>query len=136
MILSILLGRKICGYPVVLQDEKYKRNQFMFNVCFVCHPWSRTVQYEPALIKLSNFLKDLELDSEFLYNEFNNEALQDILEKVFRDLNAKGECSVRALNYTLELKVISIAPDPPQVIVMQFHEICVQNAFFCNDFFL
>ena len=107
----------------------------MFNVCFVCHPWSRTVQYEPALIKLSNFLKDLELDSEFLYNEFNNEALQDILEKVFRDLNAKGECSVRALNYTLELKVISIAPDPPQVIVMQFHEICVQNAFFYNNFF-
>ena len=89
----------------------------MFNVCFVCHPWSRTVQYEPALIKLSNFLKDLELDSEFLYNEFNNEALQDILEKVFRDLNAKGECSVRALNYTLELKVISIAPDPPQVCI-------------------
>ena len=95
----------------------------MFNVCFVCHPWSRTVQYEPALIKLSNFLKDLELDSAFLYNEFNNEALQDILEIVFRDLNAKGECSVRALNYTLELKVISIAPDPPQVFAMLFHEI-------------
>ena len=95
----------------------------MFNVCFVCHPWSRTVQYEPALIKLSNFLKDLELDSAFLYNEFNNEALQDILEIVFRDLNAKGECSVRALNYTLELKVISIVPDPPQVFAMLFHEI-------------
>ena len=50
------LDRKICGYPVILKDEKYKRNQFMFNVCFVCYPWSRTVQYEPALKKLSHFL--------------------------------------------------------------------------------
>ena len=84
----------------------------MFNVCFVCHTWSRTVQYEPALIKLSKFLVDLEQESGFLYDEDNNQKLQDMLEVVFRDLNGKGECSVRALNYTLQLKVISIAPDP------------------------
>lgn len=39
------LGLKILGYPIVLEDKKYKRNQFMFNVCFVCHPWSRSVSY-------------------------------------------------------------------------------------------
>ena len=36
-------GYKVMGYPIVLQDKKYKRNEFMFNVCFVCHPWSRSV---------------------------------------------------------------------------------------------
>ena len=37
-------GRKICGFPRLINDIKYKRNQFMFNVCFVCYPWSRTVR--------------------------------------------------------------------------------------------
>lgn len=77
------LRRKVCGYPIILKDEKYKRNQFMFNVCFVCYPWSRTVQYEPALIKLSNFLVDLELAEGFLYNEDNTPKLQALLEVVF-----------------------------------------------------
>ncbi len=38
------LDKKILGFPVILQDKKYKRNQFMFNVCFVCNYWSRTVR--------------------------------------------------------------------------------------------
>lgn len=48
-------------------------------------------------------------------NEQNNQALQEMLEIVFHDLNEKGECSVHALGYTLQLKVTSIAPDPPIV---------------------
>ena len=39
-----VLEKKICGYPIMIKNEKYMRNQFMFNVCFVCYPWSRTVQ--------------------------------------------------------------------------------------------
>ena len=37
-------GLKIIGYPITLEDKGYRRNQFMFNVCFVCYPWSRTVR--------------------------------------------------------------------------------------------
>lgn len=109
------LDRKICGYPVILKDEKYKRNQFMFNVCFVCYPWSRTVQYEPALKKLSHFLVDLEQENGFLYNEQNNDQLQALLEQVFVDLNNQGECSAVVNGYSLQLKVISNNPDPPDV---------------------
>ena len=108
------LDRKICGYPVILKNENYKRNQFVFNVCFVCYPWSRTVQYEPALIKLSNFLVDLELECGFLYNE-QNEVLQALLQKVYTDINERGECSAEVNKYTLRLKVISNAPDPDTV---------------------
>ena len=111
-----VLKQKICGYPVILRNEKYKRNQFMFNVCFVCYHWSRTVQYEPALIKLSKFLIDLELEFGFLSNEENNPILENLLEKVFKDLNERGECSAEVMGrYTLKLKVISNAPDPPPV---------------------
>ncbi len=37
-------GYKVMGYPIVLDDESYPRNQFIFNICFVCYPWSRTVK--------------------------------------------------------------------------------------------
>ena len=101
-----VLDKKICGYPVMLKNEKYKRNQFMFNVCFVCYPWSRTVQYEPALIKLSKFLVDLELDSQFLYNaEENSDSLQALLTSVLYDLNRIGECSTVVMDkFSLNLK--------------------------------
>ena len=101
-----VLDKKICGYPVMLKNEKYKRNQFMFNVCFVCYPWSRTVQYEPALIKLSKFLVDLELDSQFLYNaEENSDSLQALLTTVLYDLNRIGECSTVVMDkFSLNLK--------------------------------
>ena len=36
-------GKKICGYSIIIDDVKYPRNQLMFNMCFVCYPWSRTV---------------------------------------------------------------------------------------------
>ena len=36
-------GKKICGYSIIIDDPKYPRNQLMFNMCFVCYPWSRTV---------------------------------------------------------------------------------------------
>lgn len=110
-----VLERKICGYPIILEDKKYKRNQFMFNVCFVCYPWSRTVQYEPALIKLSKFLVDLEKENEFLSREENTESIQKILDKVFADINETGGSTVQIGDNTLQLKVTSSAPDPPQV---------------------
>jgi hypothetical protein len=112
------LDRKICGYPIILKDEKYKRNQFMFNVCFVCYPWSRTIQYEPALIKLSRFLVDLELEDGFLSSEEKNDRgqLEALLEQIFQDINERGECVVEVRGrHTLQLKVTSNAPDPKPV---------------------
>lgn len=42
-ITTTTLDFKILGYPVVIENKKYKRNQYMFNVCFVCYSWSRSV---------------------------------------------------------------------------------------------
>ena len=48
-------GYKVMGYPIVLQDNKYPRNEFMFNVCFVCYQWSRSVRPETRRMHLTCF---------------------------------------------------------------------------------
>lgn len=50
------LGHKIIGYPVRIENPRYERNAYMFNLCFVCDTWARTVQYEPVVKKLAEHL--------------------------------------------------------------------------------
>ena len=38
----------------------------LFNLCVVCYPWSRTVQFEPFVRKLSQFFSNLEKQSSLL----------------------------------------------------------------------
>ena len=118
-------GRKICGYPRVINDNKYKRNQFMFNVCFVCYPWSRTVQFESPLRKLSEFLLNLELEAEFLSNEDNTPRLKAVLEDVFNQLNDANAAILTVENNMLNLKVMSNKSDPPGVNDWDVPVICV-----------
>lgn len=47
---------KILGFPVKIDDKKYARNAFYFNLCFVCEAEARTVHYEPVVKKMSDFL--------------------------------------------------------------------------------
>lgn len=47
---------KILGYPIQIIDQKYLRNAYYFNLCFVCDYKSHTLHYEPILKKLSKFL--------------------------------------------------------------------------------
>lgn len=51
------MDMKVVGYPVGIEDQqKYARNAFLFNLCFVCDSWARSVQYEPVVKKLSEYL--------------------------------------------------------------------------------
>lgn len=47
---------KILGFPVKIDNKKYARNAFYFNLCFVCEAKARTVHYEPVVKKMSDFL--------------------------------------------------------------------------------
>ncbi|GBP21093.1 GATOR complex protein NPRL2 [Eumeta japonica] len=51
-----LLGSKILGFPVRIDNKKYARNAFYFNLCFVCDSWARTVHLEPVVKKLTEYL--------------------------------------------------------------------------------
>lgn len=77
------------GFPVRIDDKKYARNAYQFNLCFVCDIKSRTVQYEPVVMKFSDYLAALELENNFL-SSGNVAKLTPILKKVMIDLNTKG----------------------------------------------
>lgn len=51
-----VMKTKIVGYPVKIDSQRYARNAFYFNLCFVCDFWARSVQYEPVVKKLSEYL--------------------------------------------------------------------------------
>lgn len=115
------LGFKISGYPTYLHDKKYKRNYLLFNLCVVCYPWSRTVQFEPFIRKLSQFFVNLEKENFLLsqgVEDNNDEKMDDIeamLNKVYDDMNADGRCVVVCDQNSLQLSVISMGSDPPPV---------------------
>lgn len=113
-----VLGYKISGYPIILEGyKKYQRNHLIFNLCFVCHPWSRTVQYEPALKKLAEYLVELEQDDGFVSHADQNAcALERMLETVLADINAAPATSTVTVSaHALQLKVTHFAADPPLV---------------------
>jgi len=113
-------GYKISGYPTFLKDKKYPRNYLLFNLCVVCHPWSRTVQFEPFVKKLSQFFSNLEKESEILSkdmeeNSDNTMKLKSILEKVFNDMNNDGKTVVTHEQNSLHLSVLDLGSEPAQV---------------------
>lgn len=108
-------GKKICGYSIIIDDSKYPRNQLMFNMCFVCYPWSRTVQFEPAIRKFSEYLVMLEKENEFVSKEEHTEELKQLMEDVYFQLNDKHNAIVQIGSYMLNLKVVPNKSDPPPV---------------------
>lgn len=51
-----LMGTKILGFPIRIDDKKYLRNSFYFNLCFVFDPQTRTFGYEPIIRKFTEYL--------------------------------------------------------------------------------
>ncbi|CAH1994985.1 unnamed protein product [Acanthoscelides obtectus] len=114
---------KILGFPVRINDRKYARNAYHFNICFVCDCNARTVQYESVVVKLSDYLVAMEMERNFLSEGKTSANLQPILTQVMNDLNTKGEC---ALTSTLtegttatHLKICRIRLDPSPVMDYQ-----------------
>jgi hypothetical protein len=109
------LNIKIVGYPVKIDHEKYARNAFYFNLCFVCDHYCRSVQYEPIVKKLSEFLIMMEMEVNFLSNEEYRPKIQHMLNKIITDLNETRVCTVTEEESTVFLKIVKIAEDPPEV---------------------
>ncbi|ODN05010.1 Nitrogen permease regulator 2-like protein [Orchesella cincta] len=121
-----VLGKKIIGYPIQIQDDKYERNAFYFNTCFVCDAWARTVQYERVLVKLAEFFNSLELEIEYLSKKSESCSngildmeleLKDMFNAILNGINGpQRECSYVFQNRLLALKVVpAVLSDPPWV---------------------
>lgn len=73
-----------------IDDKKYARNAFQFNLCFVCDSTARTVHYEPVVTKFSDYLTAMEIENSFLSDGPLAAKLAPILRQVLTDLNTKG----------------------------------------------
>lgn len=89
-----VLGVKITGYPNEIRSPSYKRNALIFNLAFVCESSARTVHYEPAVKKLSEYLENLELEDGFLSSASGRARIPALLRQVLVDLNKSGHCTV------------------------------------------
>ncbi|XP_073972377.1 nitrogen permease regulator-like 2 isoform X1 [Rhodnius prolixus] len=117
---------KILGFPMRIEDKKYPRNAYYFNVCFVCDSWARTVQYESVVKKLSDFLTVLEMENSFLSQREQNQQyatrLREMLLQVLQQLNSSGMCTLFEGSASTHLKVIHQRRGPPLV---QDHQVPV-----------
>ncbi|KAK9881290.1 hypothetical protein WA026_015412 [Henosepilachna vigintioctopunctata] len=110
-----LSNYKILGFPIKIEDKKYERNAFLFNLCFVCDSDIRTVHYEPVVTKLSDYLTAMEIESSFLSKGDKVVKLKSILKQILEELNTKGECALSQGPIATHLKVVSIRVDPSLV---------------------
>ncbi|XP_055585637.1 GATOR complex protein NPRL2 [Uranotaenia lowii] len=118
------LGHKVIGYPVRIDHQRYPRNAFYFNLCFVCDSWARSVQYEAVVKKLSEYLLMMEEETAFLSNPDNNDRIQNLLTNILRDLNEKQVATIVEGETTIYLKIVKLRPDPPPVQDYQVPLIC------------
>lgn len=87
------LGYKILGFPIGIDDKKFARNRYIFNLCFVCEASKRTVQYEPLVKKLARYFVNLEIECSFLTSEESKCRLPLILSQIRDQLNSKERAS-------------------------------------------
>lgn len=107
------LGHKIIGYPIRIDNSRYERNAYLFNLCFVCDSWSKTVQYEPVVKKLAEHLTIMEEETRFVSN--GSSRLPTLLAHLLHDLNTYRKATVVEGDTVMHLKVLEVRKDPPTV---------------------
>ncbi|XP_045542175.1 GATOR complex protein NPRL2 [Papilio machaon] len=106
-------AHKILGYPIYLKSPRYPRNVYVFNLCFVCDNWSRTVQYEPVVKKLGEHLITLEEESAFVSG--GSSRMPTFLAHLLYDLNTYRKTTVTEGDTIIHVKVTEIRDDPSTV---------------------
>lgn len=122
-LVTCTLGRhRILSFPCVIEDERYPRNQFIWNVAFVFDRASDLSAFEPVVRKCGRIFRACEvrllalpfclcsrrvqLDSQYLTHRSTRANIQNVIDQMFEDLNSYSETSITidGINY-LELKL-------------------------------
>ncbi|KAH9505029.1 Nitrogen permease regulator-like 2 [Bulinus truncatus] len=85
---------KFVGCPIYIENTKYQRNAFIFNICFVFNEDTDSEPYCSVVKKLADYLTQLEIELEFLSKPENTEKVSEFLEEVYHGLNTEGYCSI------------------------------------------
>ncbi|KAI9345553.1 nitrogen permease regulator 2-domain-containing protein [Obelidium mucronatum] len=109
-------SRVIIGHPVSIEDVKYNRNAFLFNLVFVFERNAKTQPYEQIVRKISRILRSLELESGFLSNKDTKPKVLNIMDQLLQDLNTYFECRISINDFeAINLKLFHSHPPPAPV---------------------
>jgi hypothetical protein len=87
------------GFPVCIKDQKYPRNEFIFNFGIVVPSEYNIIPYEAVVRKMATTFTEMEVQNEYLSQEGRGEAqgrrpLGGLLEIIREDLNNYNECMI------------------------------------------
>ncbi|KUJ24214.1 nitrogen permease regulator 2 [Mollisia scopiformis] len=112
---------RILGHPVCIKDEKYERNEFMFNFCIVINADDDKIPYEAVVRRLASTFTEMEIQNQFLSledysNSQDRRSIAALLEIIKEDLNNYNECMIPVDDAnTINMKLFPIHPHPPPV---------------------
>ncbi|KAK6340196.1 Nitrogen permease regulator 2 [Orbilia blumenaviensis] len=107
---------RLLGFPICLEDDKYDRNEFIFNFVIVLDEAEEFSSYKPVVKKLARLFKALEEQMGFLWNEVTRSSVYTLIEQVMEDLNSYCECMIPINeSNTINLKLFPAIPPPPPV---------------------
>ncbi|KFA60365.1 hypothetical protein S40285_08304 [Stachybotrys chlorohalonatus IBT 40285] len=115
----------ILGYPVVIANSKYRRNEFIFNFGLLVEPDEDHLPYERVVRRLASTFSEMEKQNDFLSQSEDRDGstggntrrpIESLLEIVKEDLNNYGECMIPVDEAnTLNMKLFPFHPQPPVV---------------------
>ena len=125
-------GLKVLGFPISIEDEKYERNRFTFNVCFVLRGETDATPWNHVVSKTAAFFKAAETEDALLQREEDTEGLKwagdetypakdigiihALLKSIWDDLNKYGEtCICISEHHVLNLRLATSRPAPTKV---------------------
>jgi len=91
---------RIMGFPAIITDEgggRYKRNEYMWNLCFVFHASSSLEAFEPVVRKVGRILKaaevSLSLFNRFMFSQgLMNSSILDTCRRLVRTILPSLRC--------------------------------------------
>lgn len=140
-LLTIKYGNyRIASYPVAVNSSSYARNYFRFNFVFVFQYDCETSPYEAAITRLGKLFRSLEEQKQLLSNAEGDSSLfkidnlnqltdsmknqnnlrkisvQDILMRLYQDLNNYSECFIPIDDgNAIDIKIFPILKTPKSV---------------------
>jgi hypothetical protein len=84
-------GLQFVGHPEYIRDERYERNQFMYNVCFVFDVQTDVSAYRPLICKVAKDFRTIETNHRFLSSHETRGRIEEIICGILNDINQTGK---------------------------------------------
>ncbi|KAI1074883.1 nitrogen permease regulator 2 [Whalleya microplaca] len=110
----------ILGFPVSIPNERYHRNEFIFNFGLVVESDADQIPFERLVKRLAVTFAEMERQHGYLSSDGQvddgRRPIESLLEIVKEDLNNYGECMIPVDDAnTLNMKLFPYQPPPPPV---------------------